>query len=203
MTASGQNAQGGQQVVIRTELITPEPSEAVANLLGTDIPASVARAISAARAERIDVQAIRAAKPIEDVIASSGVEPQAWCPCSAPAPPPNETSPESRPTADTRSTRSRGNTSRHPWLRSSHRATWHTGEASMLLPCAHARSASRLSGTPDRVDDPSRSPPRQGHQRHRAQPGRRLPRTRHPHRHHRRIARVRPESSCDPDSQSG
>ena len=38
MTASGQNAQGGQQVVIRTELITPEPSEALANLLGTDIP---------------------------------------------------------------------------------------------------------------------------------------------------------------------
>ena len=38
MTPSGQNAQGGQQRVVRTELITPEPSEALANLLGTDIP---------------------------------------------------------------------------------------------------------------------------------------------------------------------
>jgi len=34
MTASGQNTQR----VVRTELITPEPSEALANLLGTDIP---------------------------------------------------------------------------------------------------------------------------------------------------------------------
>jgi 3-methylfumaryl-CoA hydratase len=38
MTASGQDAQRGQQRVVRTELITPEPSEALANLLGTDIP---------------------------------------------------------------------------------------------------------------------------------------------------------------------
>ena len=34
MTAASQNA----QKVVRTELITPEPSEALANLLGTDIP---------------------------------------------------------------------------------------------------------------------------------------------------------------------
>ena len=38
MTPSSQNAQGGQQRVVRTELITPEPSEALANMLGTDIP---------------------------------------------------------------------------------------------------------------------------------------------------------------------
>ena len=34
MTGSGQNTQR----VVRTELITSEPSEALANLLGTDIP---------------------------------------------------------------------------------------------------------------------------------------------------------------------
>ena len=38
MTTSSQNAEFGQQRVVRTELITPEPSEALANLLGTDIP---------------------------------------------------------------------------------------------------------------------------------------------------------------------
>ncbi|HEY8619594.1 MAG TPA: MaoC family dehydratase N-terminal domain-containing protein [Dermatophilaceae bacterium] len=38
MTTSSQNAEFGQQQVVRTELITPEPSEALANLLGTDIP---------------------------------------------------------------------------------------------------------------------------------------------------------------------
>jgi 3-methylfumaryl-CoA hydratase len=38
MTALSQNVQGGQQRVVRTELITPEPSEALANLLGTDNP---------------------------------------------------------------------------------------------------------------------------------------------------------------------
>src|SRR5665647_1779772 len=56
-------------------------------------------------------------------------------PCSARATPAKGTSPASRPTVHTTSTDWRGNTSRHPWRRSSPRTTWHAGEMDRFAPC--------------------------------------------------------------------
>jgi hypothetical protein len=125
-------------------------------------------------------------------------------PAQAPAPPANEISSESRPTADTRSTRWLGNTSRPPVAAEFAQSYLARRRGIDLFPCAHLPAARRSWVRRDRVDEPGQSPARQGRQRRRTACDR--PRAGHPNAaawwilpradHHPRHQQRRPESTA-------